>query len=265
MKKNKQPRQAVPNSGITRRDILDCIGRRLLYLALALVPGVWGWEKTGVAAIASLAGVLLALYQAALLLSDLGALIDDFFPLPAPSEQTPRPLDKGIYRTAQGLFVVGMVFLAEEVNWMIGTVGGRVLFWKFAFLGILLALVILALLWWISPSVYRESGRRQGVLFSLLLGLFMLCPAAASCINRCLLEEGPVHCQSYRIEQKRIGGKRKNVYWIYLRVREGALERFEAPEDLYARRTEGQRVELCARPGRLGYAVVTELQDVDQE
>jgi hypothetical protein len=138
-----------------------------------------------------------------------------------------------------------------------------VLFWKSAFVGILAALLLTAIIKFTTPSVYYMSSRRYLVHVGLFLGFFVFTPSLASFINH-HFSDNRIKCLTYPLVNKDVGGKRSGSFWIFLKLDENSEERFNVSQRFYDKVSEGDQVNLCTKKGKLGYDFVETFKTIDE-
>ena len=90
-------------------------------------------------------------------------LLDDFFPIK--EEINGSKLDKLIESITMTIFFGGLLVLIFEINPIDNTIRGKMLFFRFFFIGLILAITSLLLLYKFQPSVFRNSSRRYSANF----------------------------------------------------------------------------------------------------
>ena len=236
--------------------------KRLAYAGLAIISIIFVWEENGPKRFIGLAGFIFGMYQLLMIVAISRQIIDDFFPPKTDKTLKTKPFDRFVYRFAPVFFFAGLVFEIFEIRRIDNTIRGTSLFWTYAIIGVLIAIVVTAMLKHKSPSIYSDSSRRFVIHFGVFLGFFLIVPAIASCVNHCFNERS-IDCNEYKIVRKSTGGKRKRSSWIFVQIN-GRVERFDVARDFWNGLNERGLVVLCTKKGRLGYDFVERFKGADQ-
>lgn len=238
--------------------------KRLLYIALCIIPIVLFGNDKGTYRLVPLPFFLIGMYNLLLIISFSQLIIDDFFPPKTAFEKVTKPFDKFMYYFSSALFFVSLVFLIFEIRKIDNTINGTQLFWRAGFSGVVLAILITIILKVRNPSVYFESKRRYVVHFGLFIGLFLLTAATTSFINH--FYAAPTEsCKQYTILEKAISGSRNKEHFIHIITENNTKERFSIKKVLYDELTEGGEIELCMLKGKLGYDYVAKFNTIKNE
>ncbi|MCV9931085.1 hypothetical protein OIU80_02220 [Flavobacterium sp. LS1R47] len=235
--------------------------KRLLYIALCIIPIVVFGNDKGTFRLVPLPFFLIGMYNLLLIVSFSQLIIDDFFPPKIAFEKVAKPFDKFMYYFSSALFFGSLVFLIFEIRKIDNTINGTQLFWRAGFAGIALAILVTIILKITNPSVYFESKRRYVVHFGLFVGLFLLTAATTSFINH-FYASTTKSCKNYTILEKGTSGSRKREHFIHIITENNTKERFSIKKALYEELTQGGKIELCMIKGKLGYDYVTEFNTI---
>lgn len=254
MKKENRPIKKKENSEIRKE-----FYRRLLYIGLSIIPIWLIGDEMGIVRFIGLLFLMIIAVQVLFIIKESVQIVDDFFPPKVSYEKEVKPFDKYVENFVGGFFFTGLIFQIFEIEKIDNTIDGIELFWNSAFIGLLLAVLITAILKKIQPSVYHESKRRYTVYFGLFIGMFLWVTAATNFINHYYAEE-VVTCTSYTISRKSKGGKSNEASWLFLEIKPKDIQRFDVDASLYDSVTEGGQVELCTQKGKFGYEYVVEFK-----
>jgi len=235
--------------------------KRLLFMLIGIVPLFFLWEERGPARFIGGAGVLLSLYNFLMIVAMSEPIVNSFFKPKYIVETTTKPFDKFLYHFAPIFFFGSLVFAVFEMQNTDNTIHGLSLFWRSGFLGIIIATIFTIIIKNKSPSVYFESKRRYVVHFGLYMGFFLFTPALASFINHTFADNN-LSCENFEVVRKSTGGSKHNSNWLFLRIKDDTIERFDVPGELFDKVSEGGEVQLCLKQGAIGYRVVTEFRIV---
>jgi hypothetical protein len=237
--------------------------RRLLYIALGIIPMILLWYQKGPERYIALAGFIFSAIQVLVIVGTSKDIVDDFFPPKTYNETTTKPFDSFMVYFAITLFFLGLFFELFEIKIIDNTLGGSALFWKSAFVGIFIAIILTIILKLTKSTVFDESDRRFSVYFGLFIGFFLFIPALASFINH-TFSDNKIDCQTYQIARKSLGGKRDETSWLFLHMNNNSIERFEVNRNFYERVYEGGEIKLCTKKGKLGYDFVVKFETLDE-
>lgn len=237
--------------------------KRLLYIALCIIPIILFADNKDSYRLVPLPFFIFGMVQFLIIIANSQRILDDFSPPKTYSEKKTKPMDKFIYYFSMTLFFGGLVFEVFEIRMIDNTINGMNLFWKSAFLGVIMAFLSIVLIKSISPTVFDESNRRYSVYLGLYLGFFLFLPASASFLNHYFADE-KMECKNFEIIRKNKGGKRNTSSLLFLKIGPESEERFEVSKEFYERVTEGEQIKLCTIKGKLGYDFVEKFKTINE-
>lgn len=234
--------------------------KRLIFIALGMIPIFLIGNEKGPVRFVAAAGILFSLYNLIFLLHFSKFLFEDLFPIKPDIEKKTTLFDRIISGAISILVFLGLALQVFEIKTMDNTLQGVELFWSYGFLGILLAIVILFLLHWFSPSLFSVSKRRYWVFLGLFLGLFLVMPAAASFVNH-FFSDKEVESISYKVEHKGSSSGKRKEFFIFCHIN-GDIQRFTVSKSLWDQIKEDQEVEFLQQKGFLDYMIIRDIRVV---
>jgi hypothetical protein len=172
-----------------------------------------------------------------------------------------KKFDIFVYFFSQGLFLLGLIFLIFTQLYIENTIFGMRLFWISIICGIFVGLMLIILLRWISPAIYRQRNKRISVYLGFFLGFAIFTPAITSFINKTLADNSII-CNQYLVESKFRGSKGNRTFYLQIIIQKKE-EQFIIDKEIYDRIENGGQIQLCTLKGKLGFEFVTEFKPVD--
>jgi hypothetical protein len=254
-----------PNYNLQRENspVRQQFFKRLLYIALCIIPIILFADNKDSFRLVPLPFFIFGMIQLLTIVAGSQQILDDFFPPKTKHEKKARPRDKFIYYFSMTLFFVGLVFEVFEIRTIDNTINGMSLFWKSAFLGLIIAFLSILFIKSFSPTVFDESNRRYSVYLGLYLGFFLFVPAFASFLNHYFADE-KMECKSFEIIRKNKGGKRNTSSLLHIKIDPESEERFEVSKQFYELVAEGEKIKLCTIKGKLGYHFVEKFETINE-
>ncbi len=235
--------------------VLGFVIGKIIFILVSLIPFYLLWEEEGPLRLIVIPFVFIILSSFIFILKSLQDLLCELSPIDSNYVENKILLkDNIIYKFAIFLFPISILFTIFQIDNFQNTFGGFYLFWNYAFLGIIIALILCLLFRLLSNTLFKISSRRTFVFLSLFLSLFHLTPMVASSINMSFAYKSS--CHSFFVISKEVFTRKRNDHFqILLKTRYGE-EDFEVSEDEWNNIEVNKKINVQLIEGFLGYTIL---------
>ena len=182
-------------------------------------------------------------------------VIEHYFPTKTYNSQ--QTIGEKIVYYGSFVYFIGVFYAIITLGRAKNVIGEWQFFWKYAFIGIGIAIVILLVLRWVVTTTYEDYYRRWTLIFTIPLITMLLTSAIAFQYNSefTILK---YYTSNYKVIEKHTSGRSGKSYSLKINTSFGE-ENLKVPKKVYDRAFIGCNLQLVCYPGGLGYDVVEDI------
>lgn len=252
MKKPKSKKKSItkPQSNF-KKDII----KRFAYLLLCVIPIFLLAEEKSNLRLIVLPFLLLGGLQF-IYLGNLGIrVINHYFPTQTYNSQ--KTIGEKVLYYGCYVYMIGFFYAIIMLGRMENVIGEWEFFWKYAFIGLCIAILVLFVLRWVVSTVYEDYYRRMTLCFIVPLTTMLLAAALAFQYNA-TVDRKKYHVSNYKVIEKHKSGRSSQNYSLNIQTSFGE-ETIKVSKQFYDSSFVGSTLQLRCYEGALGYEVVNEM------